>query len=351
MSSWLSKNYEKAAVGGATVVALGLAVLGWSKVGSVTDDFSATTKGDGRNDPSVTDAPLVAKATASLARQLAWNQGDASGRAVDLFTGIPLFISRDAPETAVDLVTSAPIHDPIPNTWWIEHRLDPGFADSPTRDPDGEGFTNLEEFESKTDPNDPKSHPPLIAKVKYEKDESLKWFVRPTFPEGENFSFKYGDTAGGKNQSTPGVAVKPGELFFTNEPMKSRFKYLGLEKRMELNKAINLQVEITYARIEDQKPNKKGTIYEIPNFPESRVEDFAKFDRSAVISLEAVGSEGKRQTIMENTTFGLPFDSPKKDYLLKKVTPDAIEVEYTDPKSGEKTTVEIAKGGFPAKVP
>jgi hypothetical protein len=353
MSPWLSNNYEKAAVGGAAVAALGLALFGWFKVGGVPEDFSAVTKGDGNNDPSVAEASLVAKATSSLARKLAWPQGESAGsRAVDLFTGIPLFIARDAPETAVDLITSPPIHPPIPNTWWIEHRLDPGFADSPSRDPDGEGFTNLEEFEGKTNPTDEKSHPPLIAKLKYENDDSLKWSIRPTFPEGENFSFKYADQKDGtlrRNQSGAGVPVKPGEMFFGAEPMKNRFKYLKLDKRREMNKAINQEVDITYAIIEDQKPNKKGTKYEIPAFPESRMDDFAKFDRSAVMTLEAAGNEGKRETIEENTRFGLPFESTSKDYLLKKVTPDEIEVEHTDPKSGEKTLYKGSKGAFPTK--
>lgn len=354
MSSWLSNNYEKAAVGGAAVAAIGLAALGWLKVGGVQEDFSTLTKGEGKNDPAVAEAPLVAKAASSLARKLAWPQGDADGRAVDLFTGVPLFIASSAPDVAVDLLKSPPIHPPIPNTWWIEHRLDPGYADSPSRDPDDEGYTNLEEFEGKTDPTDPASHPPFIAKLKYEKDESLKWCIRPTFPEGDNFSFKYADQKDGmlrKNQSGAGISVKPGESFFAAEPMKSRFKYLRLEKRREMNKAINQEVDITYAIIEDQKVNKKGTKYEIPAFPESRMDDFAKFDRSAVLSLEAAGNQGKTETVEENTRFGLPFDAKTKDYLLKKVTPDEIEVEYTDPKSGEKSLYKGSKGAFATKAP
>jgi hypothetical protein len=39
-----------AAIGGAAVVALGLAYAGWSKIGAVETDFSATTKGVGKNE-------------------------------------------------------------------------------------------------------------------------------------------------------------------------------------------------------------------------------------------------------------------------------------------------------------
>jgi hypothetical protein len=348
--SWFSQNYEKAAIGGAALAALGLAFFGWSKVGDVEADFSVSTQGTGNNDPSVPNADLVVKAVSSLGLKRVWAPAEPNGRAVDLFTGIPLFIARDQPGKPLDPINSGAIHPPIPNIWWIEHRLDPGFADSPTRDADGEGYTNLEEYKGKTDPNDPKSHPPLIDKLMYQKDESLNWVIRPGFPEGENYTFKYNDTAGGRNQTKTGAAVKPGELFFADGVMKNRFKYLGCEKRREMNEAIHMEVDVTYTKIEDQIANKKGTVYEIPPFPEGRAQEFSKYDRSAVLTLEAIGCEGKNEVVKENTSFGLPFDAAKKDYLLKKVTPDSIEVEYTDA-TGSKKSVSIRKGSFPEAAP
>jgi len=349
--SWFSQNYEKAAIGGAAVAALGLVLLGWSKVGSVAEDFNVSTQGKGNDNPAVPGSDLVAKAIASLGLNRSWSQQEAEGRPVDLFTGIPLFIARVDPSKAVDLYKSPPIHPPIPNLWWIEHGLDPGFADSPSRDADDDGFTNLEEFLWKTDPKDPKSHPPLLVKLKFEKDDSLNWFIRPGFPEGDAFTFQYGDNQSGHNKTKTGVTVKPGELFFADGVMKNRFKYLGMDKRMEMNNATHTEMEMTYAKIEDQLPNKKGTVYEIPQFAEGNAQKFSKYDRSAVLTLEAIGNEGKRETVKENTSFGLPFDSPKKDYLLKKVTPDSVEVEYTDTATGAKKSVEIRQGSFPEMSP
>ncbi len=347
----MSKNYEKAAVGGAAVAALGLAFLGWTQVGGVAEDFSSPTKGEGNNDPAVAVAPQVAKAASSLVRKLAWTRGDADGRQVDLFTGIPLFVKRDAPELAVDLVTDPDIHPPIKNTWWIQYRLDPGFGDSPSRDPDGDGFSNLEEFNAKTDPADPASHPSFIDKLKYGTDESIQWALRPGYPEGGGCPFTYKDTKGGKAKSETGKPVLPDELFFkSKDSTPPRFKLVELKPVKEMNKAINVEQEVIYAVVEDQKPNKKGTTYRLKvAYPEGDVAKWAQFDRSAVLSLEAAGNEGKSQTIEENTRFGLPFESKAKDFLLKKVTPDDIEVEHTDPKSGAKTLFKCSKGGFPTK--
>ena len=65
--------------------------------------------------------------------------------------------------------TSRPLHPPVPNAWFLEHNLDlldPGILEE---DPDGDGFTNLEEWQGKTDPNNKDSHPPYSTKLRLEK--------------------------------------------------------------------------------------------------------------------------------------------------------------------------------------
>ena len=223
----------------------------------------------------------------------------------------------------------------------------PGFADSPTGDPDSDGFSNLEEYTAKTDPNASKSHPPLIAKLKYLKDESLAWVLRPGYGDGGNFPFSYEDSKRRTNKVAAGGAIAPNGLFFEKDPMANRFKLLGSEVIKELNKKINIEVEVTVVRIEDLKSNKKGVIYQIPAaLPEGRKNEFVQYDRSAVLSMEALGMAGTEFKVEENTTFSLPPNSPKKDYLLKTVTPQTIIVEYPDA-AGTRKTVEIAKGTLP----
>ena len=345
--SWFQKNYEKAALGGAVAVALGLAYMGWSKFGGVGGDFATELTGAGNSNTAVRNADLIPKAMGSLKLDRKWEQALDGDRPVNLFTGIPLFVASSAPEKPIDLLKDAPVHAPIPNTWWIEHRIDPGFADSPSRDPDQDGFSNLEEFKEKTDPNDAKSFPSLIAKLMYLKDESLGWVLRPSFGQDGSFPFKYQDTKGGVNQTSGAEPVAPGGLFFSKGPMMNRFKLLGSEVRREMDPRVKIEKENTYVRIEDQRPNKKGTVYELPSpLSEERRNEHLKWDRTAVFSLEALGLSGKEFKVEENTTFGLPPESGKKDYLLKTVTPDSVEVEFTTP-TGEKKSVSISKGSLP----
>jgi hypothetical protein len=345
--SWFSKHYEKVALGSAVAVALGLAYFGWSKLNSVEEDFAASLKGVGNNKTAVDGAGQVPKARQSLTLDRTWSQAADGDRSVDLFTGIPLFISSTDPQKAIDLRKDAPLHPPIPNSWWFENRIDPGFADSPGQDPDADGFSNLEEYSAKTDPNSKNSIPPLIAKLMFVKDESLAWVIRPGYGSEGKFPFNYEDSKAGKNKVSAAEMVAPGDLFFAKPPMEKRFKLLGSEIRKELNPKIKVEMEVTIVRIEDQRPNKKGTVYELPSpLSEERKTDYIQYDRAAVLTLEALGLEGREFKVEENTTFALPPDNPNKNYLIKKVTPDAITIEYpaTD---GSRKSIEIKKGQLP----
>ena len=212
--SWFSTNYEKATLGAAVAVALGFAYLGWSKNAGVDQDFGADVGEGGNNNAAVANADLIPKALQSMKLDRQLKQAIDGERQVNLFTGIPLFIKKSNPEEPVDLVTDAAVHPPIPNTWWLEHRLDPGFADSPQRDPDSDGFSNLEEFTAKSDPNDAKSYPLAIAKLMYVKDESLAWNLRPGFGSGDAFPIRYTDSMGRTNKTPAAEMVEPGGVFF-----------------------------------------------------------------------------------------------------------------------------------------
>lgn len=54
----------------------------------------------------------------------------------------------------------------IPNAWILENELDYLDADLPQRDPDGDSFTNLEEFAAKTDPRSDTSRPAAWTKLR-----------------------------------------------------------------------------------------------------------------------------------------------------------------------------------------
>jgi len=349
--SWFANNYEKAALGGAVVCALALGYSGWRALHQVEADFVSTVRGRGSNETEVASADRVAKATSSLAMNRSWSQETHEDRPVDLFVSIPLFVTADAPTRPLDLLIDDPVHPPIPNTWWLKNRIDPGFADSPDRDPDGDGFSNMEEFIAGTNPNDPKSHPPLIAKLKFVGEESLGWALRPSFPseDGGN-TFRYYDDhpPQGRTNATGAVnPLAPGDLFFENGPAEGRFKLLGHETREEFNDRTNIAEQRTFARIEDQHPNKKGTIYEFPApLAEANVPLYMQYDRTAVFTLEAIGRSGLEFKVEEFDTFTLPYDEEGVTHQLRSVSKEEAVVEFTDAE-GNSRSVTIPLGSLP----
>ena len=58
------------------------------------------------------------------------------------------------------------LHPPISNDWLLANGLDYTDMNIKEKDSDGDGFSNLEEFEKKTNPNDPKDAPPSFNKLK-----------------------------------------------------------------------------------------------------------------------------------------------------------------------------------------
>ena len=346
--TWFKSNYHKALLGGGAVISVGLLYFGWSQQQLSGKAFNERLMGGGKVSTGVDGAEQIAFAKQSMELDHGWKQGvTPEGREVDLFTGIPLFIKRDTGGLAIDLLKDQPVHPPIPNEFWLKYRLDPGFADSPLQDPDGDGFTHLEEWRDETDPTDEKDHPPLIKKLRFVEAKSVSWLLLPGFLNDKGaIPMKYEDTNGFKNNQGAADPIKPGQMFFTAGAAQGRFKYLDSKQLKRVNPSTNIEETITIVRIEDQKANKAGQIYEFPApLPRDRKQHIQR-DSSAVMKLEALNEGGNELVIEENTRFSLPAGQDKKPYLLKSVSADKIVVEYPT-EDGKRDTVEIPKGGLP----
>ncbi|PYK00119.1 MAG: hypothetical protein DME68_01720 [Verrucomicrobia bacterium] len=57
------------------------------------------------------------------------------------------------------------VHPPVPNDWFEQFGLPIVDADVLDQDPDGDGFTNLDEWQGGTNPTDKDSHPDYLTKL------------------------------------------------------------------------------------------------------------------------------------------------------------------------------------------
>lgn len=345
----LPKNIEKILLGVAGVAAVGLAAVGFMKFNGVDNDFNTSTTGTGGKDTSIPEAVKVTAALASLKADRKVEQGMEGTRPVDLFVGIQLFADKNNPNKPVDPVGGPPVHPPIPNSWWLENQVDMTYANSPDRDEDGDGFTNREEYDAQTNPKDPKSVPSLIKKLAYVRDESIKWYVLYNLDtDGKwapRLTYVGPDGKLQENRVSMMNMLKPGDVFFAEGSlMGQRFKFTGFTQKEVESQRTHTKQMVKVGLFEDLSENKKGDKYESQaSLPKAEIEANAYYDRKAVLELRAIGNAGKEFKIQERTAFALPPDAPTKNYFLKKVTPDGIEVEVTK-EDGSKETVAISKG-------
>lgn len=344
------KNIEKILLGVGLLAGAGLGALGYLTFGKAEEDFGKAAPNPGESGVAVPGAEEVPRTINSLGSDRTLRPAtvpstrlDSGQREVDLFVGVPLYAERDTSEP-VDLLQYKDVHPPIPNEWWLKYDVSPVYADSPQRDADEDGFSNLEEFEAETLPNDPTSHPELADKLAFVEEEVVTWFLEFGFEAGEVWLPKFQNlTTGEKNKMPFDGGLKPGDEFFPADPFKGRFKYIKIEERKVFNERLNIEETKRFAVYEDLKENKKGKRYEIPNrIPNAVKPQFHNFDRTAVLELRAVGSAGKTFKVEENTRFALPPGAEEKSYLLKTVGPDQIEIEWQV--DGETRSRTIPKG-------
>lgn len=113
--------------------------------------------------------PLELKEAAAKLRQP--GQWTFSGRS-GLFVPEKHFIDGSGFPTTLRTTEA---HPPVPNEWLDRFGLPIADGDVLGQDPDGDGFSNLEEWQSKTDPTDKTSHPGFFTKLR------MKSFVQEPF--------------------------------------------------------------------------------------------------------------------------------------------------------------------------
>jgi len=128
--SWIKDNYHIAALGGGALVLAGLGYFGFSGNKALNDELNAnsTPKGE-RTDAKGGELAAAISTSVSEVNLIERRKTAAKDRPVDLFTSVDLFTRGKNSRVLLDLLSmDHPLHPPIENKWWIDHKIDPTFT-------------------------------------------------------------------------------------------------------------------------------------------------------------------------------------------------------------------------------
>ncbi len=111
------------------------------------------------NDPGIIPQEEVTAAITTLQKPYEWTAPIRQNKPVPLNKSVT--VVRKGNELFDLYVENPPLRPPMTNIFLLKNDLDYLSPNVGDLDPDGDGFTNLEEFNKGTDPKDPKSHPPI----------------------------------------------------------------------------------------------------------------------------------------------------------------------------------------------
>ncbi len=310
----------------AGVVVAGLAGLFISKSLAFVDQFGLTPATPNNELPD-TDTPR-AKAAAGLVDTVSEWKSPNKGKGG---SPLPLFKSITIVEIDGKLINMLDpdadlLRPPVSNAWLLNNDLDFLNAGVLDQDPDGDGFSNLEEWEGKKAPRSADSHPPYVNKLSMVGRKAQIYRLKfAAQPDKERFQVIHLATATNPRRQT--FLMKVGE---TSGDKKFRIdSFEKKEVKGKLGNTIDASVlNITYLPDQTKYQLVRGIEEDIPTY-------FVELDFALKPGI------GKDRYVKEGETFTLSKD-PDTKYRVIKVEEDSVTITYeTSP--GQEKTIEIKK--------
>src|SRR6266404_2724842 len=178
-TDWLKAHYDRVALIVAGIILFLSAISIWWNAIQFGNRLVAQPGPPPKNASPPPVATELDRAAERLQHPSQWKSSTRSG----LFVPEKHFIGANGlPAT----LQNTQVHPPVPNEWLEQFNLPIADNDVLSQDADGDGFTNLDEWQGHTNPIDKNSHPDYLTKLK------LKSVVEEPFRL--MFSSSVGDT-------------------------------------------------------------------------------------------------------------------------------------------------------------
>ncbi len=240
---WIRLHYDRLIVMVAVAFLFITAVAIWRDATEYAATFSAQQVGPAPKKPKPPGrAAELDTALDKLHQPPQWTFSGRSG----LFVPEKHFIgSNGLPAT----LETTQVHPPVPNEWLEQFGLPIADADVLTQDPDGDGFTNLDEWQGHANPIDKNSHPDYLTKLK------LKAFSEEPFRL--MFSSWDGDTFGinAIDLKEPTQFLKIGDTI-----AGTRFKIVKFTEKHQVNPATAGETDVSELLLEHEETHEKLTL-------------------------------------------------------------------------------------------
>lgn len=272
-----------------------------------------------------------------------------AGRQVDFLVSVPLYL-KQGQDGAIDFLKAESIHPPVENSWFVTYDLDWKLDTILSLDADSDGFTNLEEYEAETHPNNNQSFPALINKLELVHVDSLPWQLKFSSYAAGKAWFSYMDIDGKVlNRTRSGIAA--GEQFFNQGDINTqRFKLVEVQEGVEVETRPGQTTKTQMATIEDLSSFAKGAIYHVPRTLPRDPELLKQYqfqDLTAEIRLNALDEGSLNLQLQVGEEFTLPFNDEgatikyKAESLLFNSDSGVYELEISWQESGSQKIIKI----------
>lgn len=243
-------------------------------------------------------------------------------------------------------------NDGMPDAWELKFGLNPNDPADAKEDADGDMFTNLEEFEAKTDPRDPESHPDFLDFLALASDlrtEVLPFMFKMAtpIPSGHRLTF----VATARNQEKKPVIGDAVVKGMTTAEVGKEIVFELMKIKYEKGRAQNDKVQsgwrvLKYNKKEDRvlKPGtEQKVLVDVSTAELERIRDKRTITvqvgvRKPVAIEEQIDlvwnrGEGKKFTV----TAGSEFSLVNRKYKVKKLAKDGNACKVTIEDLGKKT--------------